>query len=529
MPTDSQALLALFVRAAEDVFNQPAVRARLASLLRDVADELEAPPEASHPAPEAILTPTSAPEPEPESEGILIRVPDPASGDGIPQQQEAIPSKEEEPDEQLDAEVAIRLLREGMGENRTVAHGVFPVNASTLELHTVQKPGVSLNLLSQRLSLKAETCKVVGAASPVPKTLSERAQKLNTSLWMIGMGKPERLDWMQHLGLCFEAGAEAALLLEQSFAPTLDTITHRHRDVVDAAAHATALTLSATFRMLEKPDINADPDVRDLHRWLEYLTNQHQIFQDRYMKLNALPSLTTLPEAQKKLAHLRDPRGKAERQLISGLRAYLKQIAAENPDSLARKLRENRFLEKVETAKELGWQPSRLELRKLLSTWYDALPRPEHPSPFYAQLLEYVDDQYREIPPDETEEDEEELQPSKTPNIDRVRDMLQGKALYIVGGNPVPAAMERIKKSFALKEVIWPHTSPSSSVESLRATVSRPDVAAVLLLVRFSSHTFGQLIEDCERARKPFVRIPSGYGVKQIAYQILHQASQQLA
>lgn len=521
MKPDTDSLVSLFARAAEDLLSQPTVKSRLALLFRDLADVLDAPQGAAIPPSLEALERKIGGDDLPDEAPVVV------VGDGLPHAQDAIDPVEEEPDVQLDADEAKRLLQEGMGLQSPIVPGVISV-IPTYDEPSVPMPSTALSTLAQRFAVKAEACKGLSTTGQPSKALAERAQKLGASIWMTVWMKPERLEWMQHLGLCFEAGAEAALLLERTFPQTLDTITHRHQDVLDAAAHATSLMLSATFRMQGKNDLNADPDVREFHRWLEYLTNRHQIFQERYMKLNALASLKSLPEAQNKLAALKDTRGKAERELLNGLKAYLKQIAAEAPETPARRLKESRFLEKVESAKELGWQPSRLDLRKLLSAWYDALPRPERPTPFYAQLLDYVDAQYREQPADEVEEDEEDLQPSKTPNIDRVRMLLNGKALYIVGGNPVPAAIERIKNAFGLTEVIWPTTSHNSSVESLRATVSRPDVAAVLLLIRFSSHTFGQLIEDCERARKPFVRIPSGYGVKQIAYQILAQASQQL-
>jgi len=519
MTSRSQPLLLALAEAADDLLAQPSVKSRLVLLFRELADCLEADGEqASSP-----MTHPSEPEEDVVNDPLYAN----AVEDRLHSTSAANDDLIATQDTLLDRDQAIERLREGLGTKIERVEGIVPIGLEVPE-GAIQGPTVALSTLAQRFSLKAEACRMLATTGHLPDPLCERAQKASTRLWMREFMAPERLEWMQHLGESFETAADAALLLEKAFPVTLDSITHRHQDVVDAVAHVSSILLSASLRMQGKHDLNVDPDVRDFHRWLEFLTQRYQIYQERYMKFNALAPLKSLPDAQKKLQALKDSRGKAEREYLSGLKAYLKQIAAESPGSAARRLKEVRFLEKIESARTLGWQPSRLDLRKLLSAWYDALPRPEDPPPFYTQLLGFVDDQYREQPDEETDEDEDDLQPSKTPNIDRVRMLLHGKALYIVGGNPVPAAMERIKKAFGLSDVLWPETQPHTSVDSLRPTVSRPEVAAVLLLVRFASHTFGQLIEDCERTRKPFVRIPNGYGVKQIAYQILAQASHQL-
>jgi hypothetical protein len=58
--------------------------------------------------------------------------------------------------------------------------------------------------------------------------------------------------------------------------------------------------------------------------------------------------------------------------------------------------------------------------------------------------------------------------------------------------------------------------------------VARPDVALVLLAIRWSSHAFGEVRHLCDRHDKALVRLPAGYSPNQVAAQILAQCSEQL-
>ena len=53
----------------------------------------------------------------------------------------------------------------------------------------------------------------------------------------------------------------------------------------------------------------------------------------------------------------------------------------------------------------------------------------------------------------------------------------------------------------------------------------RPEVALVLLAIRWSSHAFGDVQHFCDRHGKPLVRLPGGYSTNQVAAQILAQSS----
>ena len=50
----------------------------------------------------------------------------------------------------------------------------------------------------------------------------------------------------------------------------------------------------------------------------------------------------------------------------------------------------------------------------------------------------------------------------------------------------------------------------------------------VLLAIRWSSHSFGDVQEFCDRHGKLLVRLPSGYNPNQVAHQILAQVGHRL-
>ena len=58
--------------------------------------------------------------------------------------------------------------------------------------------------------------------------------------------------------------------------------------------------------------------------------------------------------------------------------------------------------------------------------------------------------------------------------------------------------------------------------------MSRPDVAVVLLAIRWASHSYGDVIKFCEETGKPLVRLPAGYNPNQVAAQIMSQCGSRL-
>ena len=54
-------------------------------------------------------------------------------------------------------------------------------------------------------------------------------------------------------------------------------------------------------------------------------------------------------------------------------------------------------------------------------------------------------------------------------------------------------------------------------------------VAVVVLAIRWSSHSYGEVKQFCEQYGKPLVRLPAGYNPNQVAAHIVAQCSDRLA
>ena len=87
---------------------------------------------------------------------------------------------------------------------------------------------------------------------------------------------------------------------------------------------------------------------------------------------------------------------------------------------------------------------------------------------------------------------------------------------------------EALEAAFGLKELIWVEGKEQTYI-AFEPHVARPDVAAVVLAIRWSSHGFGEVREFCTRYGKPLVRLPGGYSPNQVAYHILTQVGDRLA
>jgi hypothetical protein len=105
---------------------------------------------------------------------------------------------------------------------------------------------------------------------------------------------------------------------------------------------------------------------------------------------------------------------------------------------------------------------------------------------------------------------------------------LKDRAIVLIGGDRRPGAFNAIKEAFGLSELYWITTQEHESIDHFEPYVARPDVAVVLLAIRWTSHSYGEVSAFCDRYGKPLVRLPGGYNPNQVAAQIMSQCSDRL-
>ncbi len=172
-----------------------------------------------------------------------------------------------------------------------------------------------------------------------------------------------------------------------------------------------------------------------------------------------------------------------------------------------------------------GVPPSSRELRELLLPLIDELPdRDQLPAGFRLVLREI--DRFlatRSAAPMAAAAHE----PSA--DLKEAASLVRGKSIVLIGGNRRREAQESLRIALGLKDLVWIETKEHQAVDTFEPLIARPDVAVVMLAIRWSSHAFADVRAICERHGKPLVRLPGGYSPNQVAAQVLAQCSDQLS
>ena len=83
-----------------------------------------------------------------------------------------------------------------------------------------------------------------------------------------------------------------------------------------------------------------------------------------------------------------------------------------------------------------------------------------------------------------------------------------------------------LERAFGCR-VRWMRAAPHTSLSVFEPAVTE-EVAAVLLLIRWSSHVYGELIHVCKARGVPLVRLAWGYSPNRVAHDVLEQAGKRL-
>ncbi len=110
-----------------------------------------------------------------------------------------------------------------------------------------------------------------------------------------------------------------------------------------------------------------------------------------------------------------------------------------------------------------------------------------------------------------------------------VRELLRGKRMVIIGGEPNVQAIERLTRAFELEEAEWVELTEHGSGEPMRAPINRPDTAVVVVIVKLTGHLHADEARGyASAAGKPCVLLSGGYNPERVAAEVLEQASARL-
>jgi hypothetical protein len=388
-----------------------------------------------------------------------------------------------------------------------------------------------LTVIARRCQLKAEAARLVAARKrgAVPALdqveLIRRAGGLpDCDLWMLHPG--DYVDapkaW-EDLGGAFAVGAEAAELLA-TLKELPEALAERHRErVLYAAAESQAMMWAGVL------DVHRRVDADQVHLFVHVReeARQAQIYINRYLKREDRVSADSWPSLLSRIAELRDQLGEARGKArtrdkgFTNLKYKLRKMA-ESPEAAVGEW--PRVLELLEEVVAAGVPASNADIRELLLPVLDTLPEDQEPGPNAERVFRAVNEYLASRPAPPVEEGAEE----SSSEVRAVAELLRGREVVLIGGVERPTSGRAIEHAFGLTRLNWISTRPHESVTIFEPAVARPETAVVLLAIRWSSHSYGDVKDYCEKYGKPIVYLTGGYNPNQIAHQILDQVGDRL-
>ena len=419
------------------------------------------------------------------------------------------------------------LLRTPVGAPRVVHEAPEPS----------AEPEVDLRVVARRCRLKAQACRWAAERPRLladdPATAAARHQDLiaqakalpDCYLWMLAPYGPTLPDddTIRALAGSYDALADAAdLVAALESAHAGESLVEQGFQLLAEAQSAVRVGMGPGDRRFE------DRDQRDAFLWLKQQTRGRGIYVQRHMRLDDGADPAGWFDRQERIAALRqswDQRQQQERSrqsLLNKARYHAGHAVASDGSPSRDDWR--KLFAATEELVRMGVPPSDTELRELMLPLLDDIPPDAEAGPGVQQVLREIDrylstTDREPAPPRERRTGEE---------VRRVADLLRGKRVILIGGANRPHAKAALERDFELEELVWVITAAHESVSNFEPLVARPDTALVILAIRWSSHSFGEVQRICEAYGKPFVRLPAGYNPQQVARQILAQCSGRL-
>lgn len=419
------------------------------------------------------------------------------------------------------------------------ASGTSPLVTPPTPIVSSSRSGTSidLQLVERRALLKAEGCSwarrraqliAEGAdfrteVEPLDKDLIYRARETpDCFLWMSTPDSPvpadpEAWDLLAH---CFETFAAAIAHMrrvEGRDESTAETVG-RAVDLLAEAQSAVRVAVLATGG-------TEDRDQKLAYEWLAEETDRRRVYVERYMRI-ADPAdpqrWADLESRIEKAEELVEQRSKAEskrKKLLGKVQHKVSMICrGERVDESWRIL-----FESLDTLVEGGLPPSDVRLRDALIPILDEVPEEALVPERAERVLVSLDEFLASRPPSAAGRVVEQNESVRT-----LRERLGGRSIVLIGGHERREAAAKLRKALGIEELYWLSTRPHESITQFEPYVARPEVAVVVVAIRWASHSYGAVKEYCDAHGKPFVRLTGGYNPNQLATQVMEQCSERL-
>lgn len=360
---------------------------------------------------------------------------------------------------------------------------------------------------------------------PRDRDIIERAKALpDCFLWMNYQGgpAPDEPALMENLAGCFTTLADAVRILGGIVE---DAEVPRH--TFELALELTAEAQSALRAAVNQVGVNTDSDQQKVFTWLKNTTGREAIYIRRHMRADDPADPRTWADIAARLEAL-NAEWRQSRQRDRQHQSRLKKVQYHAKRIAHGEGGEYDWQKVVETTEEMiqdGLPPSNRELRELLLPIVEQAPDLGEPPPGFRLVLREIDRYISNRPATPSEED---AAAERSVEVREAARLLQGTAAVLIGGEPRGYAKQSLERALGLSELIWAESKEHQSLAFFEPIVARPDVSLVLLAIRWSSHSFGEVKQFCDHYGKLLVRLPGGYSPNQVAAQVLSQCSSRL-
>ncbi len=289
----------------------------------------------------------------------------------------------------------------------------------------------------------------------------------------------------------------------------------------DLTAEAQSALRAAVAQIRSLPDLSQQA----LFQWLRRRAQNERVFIERYMRLDDVADPAHWPERLERITAWCEAveqvvyRRRHTQKLFGKLRYQVGRVQQGFADEWPR------VIQTIEALVDHGTPPSNRTLRSILEPHRTALAAEGAHSRTIARVVRELE-RVQSAPSNGQSNDPNAERDD--PLISQVAELLRDTTVVLIGGDERPQVVQTIEEAFDLRELVWCDTRPHKSHLPLEAAIARADVSVVLLAIRWASHGLGEVSTFCERYQKPFVRLPGGYNVNQLAYQMLQQASERL-
>lgn len=379
---------------------------------------------------------------------------------------------------------------------------------------------------AERMRLMNEQADFRTEIAPLDWAIVEQAKMIpDCRLWMNWSEAPVPTtpEDYEVVGHCFDALAEAISVVRDVLTELSGRKSH-----LAVAIQLVAESQSALRAAVQQIDGPTDHDQIAAYAWLRATTSARRILIERYMVADDQADPENWPDLLARIESFRlsivqARRRENRKQMLLGTLFHLSDRLMCCDDSERRLLWE----EAVRTTDELislGVPPSDRQLREVLLPVIDGAPEMQSGSKSI-QLIQREIDRVR----DRSNSASNGRMIALSSEVRDIARLLSGRSVTLIGGDCRPDRKQALEEAFDLKELVWVETTPGQSVNSFAPSVARPDVALVLLAIRWASHSYGGVRRFCDRYHKPLVWLPAGYSPNQVAMHILAQCSDRLS